>query len=100
MFIYRACTECKEDIKNLPAEPVPLWICNAPTDLMKELHYGEGYIYAHNTKEKIAKMQCLPDSLKGRRYYQPDGEGQENQVREKLIKILQWKNEDSTDLQE
>lgn len=98
--LYRACTECKEDIKNLPAEPVPLWICNAPTDLMKELHYGEGYIYAHNTKEKMAKMQCLPDSLKGRRYYQPDGEGQENQVREKLIKILQWKNEDSADLQE
>ncbi len=92
--LYRACLDCKEDIKNLPAEPVPLWICNAPTELMKEFHYGEGYIYAHNTEEKMAKMQCLPDALIGRRYYQPDGEGQEKQVKERLERILQWKNED------
>ena len=43
------------------AEPVPLVIRNAPTGLMKELDYGKGYIYAHDTKEKIARMECLPN---------------------------------------
>lgn len=42
----------KEDAKEMLAEPVPLVIRNAPTDLMKELHYGDGYVYAHDTEEK------------------------------------------------
>lgn len=89
--IYKACGACKTDIQNLPAEPVPLPICNAPTKLMEELHYGEGYIYAHDTQEKLVKMQCLPDSLAGRRYYQPTQEGQERQIKERLEEILEWK---------
>ena len=52
-------------------EPVPLVIRNAPTRLMKELHYGEGYQYAHDAQDKLTDMQCLPDSLQGRRYYVP-----------------------------
>lgn len=89
--LYMACEACKADIKELPAEPVPLWICNAPTGLMKEMDYGKGYIYAHDTEEKIARMQCLPDALAGKRYYQPGIEGQEKQVKERLEKILAWK---------
>ena len=75
------------------AEPVPLQIRNAPTRLMEELHYGEGYIYAHNTEEKVTAMRCLPDSLKDKRYYVPTGEGKEAEVKEKLDRILKWKRE-------
>ncbi len=91
--LYMACQACKADIRNLPAEPVPLQICNAPTSLMKELDYGKGYIYAHDTEEKLADMQCLPDSLADRRYYKPTEQGQEKQVRERLEEILRWKQE-------
>ena len=80
--LYRACESCKADIKSMPAQPVPLQIRNAPTGLMKELDYGKGYIYAHDTEEKVSAMQCLPDALKDRRYYEPTEEGGE---------ILRWK---------
>lgn len=86
-----ACENCKQDIRKSPAEPVPLQICNAPTNLMKELNYGKNYIYAHDTEEKLSKMQCLPDSLSDRRYYQPTEQGQEKQVKKRLEEILEWK---------
>ena len=72
-------------------------ICNAPTALMKEMDYGKGYIYAHDTKEKIARMQCLPDALKGKRYYRPGAAGEELKVKERLEEILAWRHEDDTD---
>ena len=75
----------------MPAEPVPLQICNAPTKLMEELDYGKGYIYVHDTKEKLSAMQCLPDALKDRRYYEPTEEGAEGKVKERLEEILRWK---------
>ncbi|MCI9540818.1 MAG: replication-associated recombination protein A [Lachnospiraceae bacterium] len=90
--LYMACNACKKDIKEFPAEPVPLHICNAPTTLMQDLHYGEGYIYAHNTEEKMARMQCLPDALAGHSYYQPTTQGKEKQVKERLEEIEKWKN--------
>ena len=89
--LYVACGECKKDIQ----QPVPLQICNAPTGLMKELHYGEGYIYAHDTAEKMARMQCLPDALAGRRYYRPGDTGAEKQIRERLDEIIEWKRGDT-----
>ncbi len=89
--LYRACLAVKEDIRQAPAEPVPLRICNAPTSLMKDLHYGEGYVYAHDTEEKMARMQCLPDSLVGKHYYQPGTAGAEAAVGERLSQILEWK---------
>lgn len=91
--LYMACEACKKDIKELPAEPVPLQICNAPTSLMKELNYGKGYLYAHDTEEKLTNMQCLPDALTDRRYYQPTGQGQEQQVKERFEEILEWKRQ-------
>ncbi len=84
--------ETKRDINNAPAEPVPMQIRNAPTKLMKEEGYGKGYVYAHNTEEKMAKMQCLPDSLAGKRYYRPTNQGREQKIGERLEKILEWKN--------
>lgn len=91
--LYRACEDCKVDVGELPAEPVPLQICNAPTNLMKEMNYGKGYVYAHDTEEKITRMQCLPDSLAGRRYYKPTDQGQEKEVKERLEEILAWKEQ-------
>ena len=91
--LYAAYENCKEDAVKMLAEPVPLQIRNAPTRLMEELHYGEGYIYAHNTEEKVTAMRCLPDYLKDKRYYIPTGEGKEAEVKEKLDRILKWKRE-------
>ena len=91
--LYKAYEDCKEDAVKMLAEPVPLQILNAPTSLMEELHYGEGYVYAHNTREKVAAMQCLPDSLKDRRYYIPTDQGKEAETKEKLEHILAWKKE-------
>ena len=73
------------------AEPVPLVIRNAPTQLMKDLRYGEGYQYAHSTEDKLTNMQCLPDSLADRHYYQPTDQGSEARAREKLARIAAWK---------
>lgn len=89
--LYMACEACKKDVHDLPAEPVPLQIRNAPTKLMKDLNYGEGYIYAHDTQEKLSKMQCLPDSLADRRYYWPTEQGLEKRVKERLEQIMEWK---------
>lgn len=89
--LYRACEACKKDIKEQQAEPVPLILRNAPTRLMKELEYGKGYEYAHNTEEKITKMQCMPDNLKNRVYYEPTEQGNEKQVKERLQRIKDWK---------
>src|SRR5699024_3894695 len=73
--LYVAYEHAKTDAQKMLAEPVPLVIRNAPTRLMKDLHYGEGYQYAHNAAEKLTDMQCLPDSLQGRTYYRPTDQG-------------------------
>jgi len=82
--LYTACEQAKSDIRRMPAEPVPLQIRNAPTKLMKDADYGKGYIYAHDTEEKLSRMVCLPDSLKERRYYLPTDQGREAKVNERL----------------
>jgi putative ATPase len=66
------------------AEPVPLWIRNAPTGLMKDLGYGRGYRYAHDEAEGVAEMECLPESLCGRRYYVPVERGAEAEIAARL----------------
>ncbi len=91
--LYMAREAAKQDIHDAPAEPVPLQIRNGVTGLMRDLDYGKGYIYAHDTEEKLSKMQCLPDSLKDKRYYIPTDQGKEKAVKEKLDAILKWKQE-------
>ena len=71
--LYTAYGAVKEDVERTAQDPVPLHLRNAPTRLMKEVGYGEGYQYAHDLEEKVADMQCLPDNLKDRVYYHPDG---------------------------
>jgi putative ATPase len=89
--LYAAYGRAREDALTQLAEPVPLVIRNAPTTLMRELDYGKGYEYAHDAREKLTAMQCLPDSLLGREYYLPAGEGQEAAYKRRLEEIKAWK---------
>ena len=93
--LYMAYESAKKDALTMLAEPVPLVIRNAPTKLMKELGYGEGYKYAHNQQDKLADMQCLPDSLAGREYYRPTDDGTETKFKARLEEIKKWKAEHS-----
>ena len=88
-----ATMEAEEAIEKEPDAPVPLIIRNAPTGLMKDLDYGKGYQYAHDYAEKLTAMQCLPDSLKDRRFYHPTTQGQEARYKERLEQIIAWKEE-------
>jgi putative ATPase len=82
--VYLAYGGAARDALETRAEPVPLWIRNAPTGLMKDLGYGKGYRYAHDEEEGVAGMECLPDSLAGRRYYRPTDRGGEADVASRL----------------
>ena len=90
--LYMACEMCKQDVKDLRAEPVPLQLRNAPTKLMKDLEYGRGYEYAHDTQEKLTHMQCMPESLSHREYYYPTVQGEEEEISGRLKKIKEWKS--------
>jgi putative ATPase len=85
--VYTAYGAVLEDIEHTRQEPVPLHLRNAPTRLMKELDYGKGYRYAHDEEGKVADMDCLPESLKGRRYYHPTQEGREKQLAARMEEI-------------
>ncbi len=85
--LYTAYSNVQHDVEQTVADPVPLHLRNAPTALMKGLGYGKGYQYAHHVEGKVADMQCLPDNLGGRVYYQPTNEGIEKRIRERLEEI-------------
>jgi putative ATPase len=85
--LYSAYGSVQQDVENTAADPVPLHLRNAPTALMKGLGYGKGYQYAHDVEGRVANMECLPDNLRGRVYYQPTIEGIEKRIRERLEEI-------------
>ena len=89
--LYMAYEAAKKDAQAQLAEPVPLAIRNAPTALMQQLHYGEGYQYAHDAPDKLTNLQCLPDSLLGKTYYQPTSQGLEEKYGQRLAQIKAWK---------
>lgn len=89
--VYTAYESAKKDALKQLAEPVPLVIRNAPTRLMKELDYSKGYQYAHDYEDKLTTMQCLPDSLIGREYYNPSEQGVEGKIKARLDQIKKWK---------
>ena len=66
---YVALGKAMEDVKTYGNLAVPLHLRNAPTKLMKELEYGKGYKYAHDFEEGTTDMQCMPDELKDRNYF-------------------------------
>ncbi len=82
--LYTAYGEVTRDVEQTAADAVPLHLRNAPTGLMKNLGYGQGYQYAHDLDAKVADMQCLPDNLRDRVYYNPTNEGIEKRIRERM----------------
>src|SRR6184192_1234356 len=82
--VYTAYDAVVTDVETTRNDPVPLHIRNAPTGLMKNLGYGKGYQYAHNMEDKVADMDCLPDSLQGRKYYHAQETGAEAEVKRRL----------------
>ncbi len=89
--LYVAYETAKKDAATQLAEPVPLQIRNAPTNLMKQLDYGKGYQYAHDMQGKLSAMTCLPESLRDVSYYRPTEEGLEAKYKARLEEIKAWK---------
>jgi putative ATPase len=91
--VYVAYNEAQADVRERPAEPVPLHIRNAPTGLMKNLGYGKGYQYAHDAPEARVDQEDLPDALRGRQYYRPTDRGLEAELGRRLAEWRQWRAE-------
>jgi putative ATPase len=91
--VYAAYGTAARDATEDVAEPVPAHLRNAPTRLMKTLGYGRGYEYAHDAADAITGMDCLPERLLGRRYYQPTARGFERTLGERLGKWAELKRQ-------
>lgn len=87
---YLAIDRAITDVKHLPAYNVPLHLRNAPTKLMKDLHYGNEYKYPHNFKGNFIEQNYLPNELKHKRYYLPSENGNEKTIKERLKAL--WKD--------
>ena len=85
--VYRAFGGAARAARETPAEPVPFHIRNAPTRLMRELGYGSGYRYDHDEEDGVAAQSYLPESLRGRRWYDPVERGWEVNARRRLEAI-------------
>jgi putative ATPase len=81
---YRALNAAFEAARDTPAEPVPMHIRNAPTRLMKELGYHEGYQYAHSVPEAYIPQEYLPDKLRGTKFYEPGPFGFEKDITRRM----------------
>lgn len=91
--LYTAYESAAADARKTENEPVPLQLRNAPTSLMKDLGYGEDYMYAHDYPGHITPMVCMPEALKDKTYYHPSEEGLEKRVKERKEQIEAWKKE-------
>ena len=82
--LYRAYGRVARAIENRPAEPVPLPIRNAPTSLMTELGFGEGYKYPHDYVDQVVAQEYLPPGVAGSRFYEPGSAGFEREVAKRM----------------
>ena len=85
--VYTGYGEAVREVRQGDNPPVPLHIRNAPTRLMKDLGYGRGYEYAHDFQEQTAAMECLPEALAGRRFYEPKDAGAEAEIKARLERM-------------
>ncbi|RRA49430.1 replication-associated recombination protein A [Acidipila sp. EB88] len=92
--VYTAFNAVQADVENTRAQPVPLHLRNAPTRLMREMDYGKGYKYAHDQEGRVAAMECLPENLRGRRYYQPTDQGREKLLAQRMEEVRQRQKAD------
>ncbi len=81
---YLALGRAIADLEGQGPLPVPMHLRNAPTGLMKELGYGEDYVYAHDAEDEFVAAENLPEALRGRRYYEPKERGAEAALAERL----------------
>ena len=91
---YYGYEDARHEVREGDNPPVPPQIRNAPTGLMRDLGYGRGYKYAHDYDDQTAAMDCLPSSLRGRRFYEPKDVGAEAEIKERLEKMRKAREED------
>lgn len=91
--VYKARMTAKKVIKKTGNLPVPLQIRNAPTKLMKDLHYGAHYQYAHGTKDKLTSMKTMPPELAEQQFYKPTSQGREGRFKARMEQIKEWHRE-------
>jgi putative ATPase len=84
---YQALNAVVEEVRTGRAYPVPMQIRNAPTRAMKQWGYGQGYQHAHEFEDAVPGMECLPEELRGRVYYQPTERGVEKRIAERLAEV-------------
>ncbi len=82
--VYKAYSAACEAVARTRNDPVPFHLRNAPTSLMRELGFGEGYKYAHDFEGAYVKQQGLPDNIAGSRFYEPSDRGKERSIQERL----------------
>lgn len=85
--VYTAFNAAMRDTRDLPEFAVPMHIRNAPTKLMNELGYGEGYLYPHDHPGGLVKQTYLPEELLEKRYYCPTGRGEEKRLKAFMEKV-------------
>jgi putative ATPase len=90
---YRALGYVTREVREGIAEPVPMQLRNASTKAMKSWGYGEGYQHAHKFEDAVNEMDCLPESLKGKRWYHPTERGIEKRIKERLDELRARRNE-------
>ncbi|MFC2078349.1 replication-associated recombination protein A [Candidatus Bipolaricaulota bacterium] len=95
--LYQGMSAARRDVHDVPAAEVPMHLRNAPTRMMKDLGYGKGYQYAHDLPDQIARMDCLPDALKGRTYYRPKAVGVEGRIAERLERWRKLRQQSPTE---
>lgn len=86
---YMGIRMAQKAVRDYGDHPVPMHLRNAPTALMKEMNYGEGYMYAHNYENNFADIEFLPDAIKGVKFYEPGNNVREAELR-KFLKD-RWK---------
>jgi putative ATPase len=84
--LYTAYSKVQQDVENTRNDPVPLHLRNPVTRLMRDVGYGKGYKYAHNFPGHFVEQQNLPDSLQGKKYYEPSDQGFEKEIEGRLKK--------------
>ncbi len=85
--VYRALGEARSDVRTGPARQVPPHLRNAPTKLMRDQGYAEGYEHAHASADALVGMSCLPEGMEGKRYYAPTRRGIEDRIAKRLEEI-------------
>jgi len=84
---YQAINDAQELVRKTGDLPVPMALRNAPTKLMKELGYGKEYAYAHNHPDSFARMDFMPEEIKGTQLYTPRENSKEQQIDQQMKKL-------------